>query len=132
MQTGLELTGDAGFQYIRLIDAETFETVAETSSAVEDGIYDFVFLSVPAGTYFLGSGTDSDNDSSLCEVGEGCGGYPVLSQLSPITVEGDVSGLEFTTSFLSALSAPEPSSAALQIAALATLVGLARRRWRPS
>jgi serine protease len=132
MQTGLELTGDAGFQYIRLIDADTFETVAETSSAVEDGIYDFVFLSVPAGTYFLASGADSDNDSALCEVGDGCGGYPVLSQLGPISVEGDVSGLDFTTSFLSALFVPEPSSAALQIAALATLVGLARRRWRRS
>ena len=90
---------------------------------------DFSFANVSPGTYFLGAGSNTDNDSLICEVGEACGGYPVLSQLSPITVvDQDISGLEFVTRYL--IRVPEPSSAVLGLVALATLASLARRRRR--
>jgi hypothetical protein len=78
------------------------ETVAQVSDRLTDGVYNFTFTDMPPGTYFLGSGADSDNDSSLCGIGEGCGGCPMLCQLTPITVDRDLSELDFSVNFLSA------------------------------
>ncbi len=123
IQVGADIAGDAGFQYILLIDAGTLAPVAEIGAGGDGGNYDFAFTDVPGGTYYLAAGSDADNDFTLCEIGEACGGYPVLNDLDPITVDRNVGGLGFTSGFLTPL--PEPSRAVLGLAALATLNGLA-------
>jgi serine protease len=123
----LDLNVDAGFHYIRLLDATTQETVVEISEPVDDvGNYTFSFTDVPSGTYLLVAGTDSNNDSLICKAAEACGGYPVLNELEAISVDEDVSGLEFVTRFRSILL-PEPSFGSLLLVGVLALGGLDRR-----
>ncbi len=122
--------GDAGFHYIRLVDAGTLATVAEVGVAASNGAYDFLFTGVPGGTYLLAAGSDADNDASLCETGEACGGYPLLNELVEIAVDQTVSGLEFNTGYLTLL--PEPSGRALALGVWLALIVSARMRRTPS
>ena len=91
--------GDAGAHYVTLHDVDTLDAVAEVLSTASGGGYTFTFTDVPAGTYFLRAGSDPNNDGSKCQAGEACGGYTVLNELTPITVNADVSGLNFATGY---------------------------------
>ncbi|MGQ0699063.1 MAG: S8 family serine peptidase [Panacagrimonas sp.] len=105
---GIAGTVDAGKQYVLLVDADTLEPVAQDEVEISGGRYAYR-LSAPSGQYLLVAGTDSDNDGSVCDDGEACGGFPTLDALTPITVEGAArSGIDFLTSF--DLSAPSSQS----------------------
>lgn len=92
-------TGDAGFHYVMLLDPNTFENKAQAGVGVEDGIYAYSFSGVPEGSYLLYAGTDFDNDSIVGDAGEALGAYFSLDLPSTVSVSGDLSGLDFTTSF---------------------------------
>ena len=107
MQVGtIGSSGDAGFHYVLLIDPDTLNTVEQVTAENVNGQYDYSFSygDVPAGSYFILAGTDSDNDFVICDAGEACGGYPSLDQLIPVDVPGDTSGLNFETIFRITLS----------------------------
>jgi serine protease len=97
--------GDAGFQWMLLIDPDTFETVQVVNAAGVGGVYDYAFTGVPAGRYIVFSGTDSNNDSFVCDSGESCGSYPTMSLIEELTVSGNVADVDFVTGFEPGLGA---------------------------
>ena len=59
-----------------------------------------------------------DSDDLVCDEGESCGAYPVLSQPGEVTLSGNLIGIDFSAGFPSGI-APE-----------AAQTGPARRAWR--
>ena len=65
-----------------------------------DGSYAFTLRDVPDGVYQIYAGADSNNDRSICSVGESCGAYLTLDEPLLITVDRHRSGLDFVSGFL--------------------------------
>ncbi len=90
-----------GQQYALLLDPDTGETVAEATMQTQaDGSYTFTLSDVPDGVYQIYAGADSNNDRSICSVGESCGAYLTLDEPLLITVDRQRSGLDFVSGFL--------------------------------
>jgi serine protease len=62
-----------------------------------DGIHTFTLSGVPAGTYQIFSGSDSNNNLLICDAGESCGAYLTLDSPILVDVDRDLSGLEFAS-----------------------------------
>jgi serine protease len=101
---------DGGLQFILLIDADNTETRYERIATAANGRYSFSFDGIPAGSYYLVSGSDIDNDGFVLRQGEAGGGYPSVAALQEITLQGDLPGIQFTTGF-SQLPFLQPQSA---------------------
>jgi len=101
---------NAGFHYVLLMDPETFDPLAQANVAAVDGRYEFELTDVPAGSYLLFAGSDSDNDLFICGPGEGCGAYPTLGSQATLEVTGDRSDLDFVTGFLQTLGGASASA----------------------
>jgi serine protease len=102
MQVGspLDITADAGFHWIVLIDAQSGSSVETVSAAATSGAYSFNFTDIVLGEYFVYAGTDSDNDFDICDAGEACGAYPDLNQPMPVTVvDRNLTDIDFVTGF---------------------------------
>ena len=99
MQVGTSTDeSDGGYHYIRLLDPDTHETRWQVGSAGENGIYTYTFSGLSYGDRFLiYAGTDPDNDNALCNTGEVCGAYLSLDQPAVITVESDMTDIDFST-----------------------------------
>lgn len=96
---GAALSGNAGRQYILLVDAKTGDTVKMLTSESTTGRYPYEFKGVSAGTYQIVSGSDFDNNDSICDAGESCGGYLTLSQPVDLNVTHNLNNLNFTVNF---------------------------------
>ena len=97
--TSLDLSADAGLHYVILVDSHG-ATVGPTDVITADqGEYAFALNDIPFGEYRLFTGTDSDDDSFLCDAGEACGAYPTLDSPVELAINGDVGGLEFVSGF---------------------------------
>jgi serine protease len=94
----------SGRQYILVIDPDTQKTVARMERQGPGGVYEFQFLSLREGEYYLLAGSDQDNDGYICDSGESCGGYPTLGTLERIVLDTDLLDLEFESGFPSALN----------------------------
>ncbi|MEN9460266.1 MAG: hypothetical protein RIS84_286 [Pseudomonadota bacterium] len=92
------VSSNAGYLYILLIDPNTYETLQEARSTA-DNLYNFSFSNVPSGTYIIAAGSDSNNDGYICDVGESCGGYLTLASPTPITVDSSRAQLNFDVGF---------------------------------
>jgi serine protease len=92
-------TGNAGRQYILLVDPITGDTIKMLTGESSDGHYPYEFTNVSAGTYQIVSGSDSDNNDSICDAGESCGSYLTVSQPADIKVSQNVSNVNFVVSF---------------------------------
>lgn len=110
--------GNAGFHYVLLVDSETFEIKAQDDVPFNPGGYVYSFTDIPAGTYKIFGGTDSNNDFFIGDSGEAYGAYLTLDQPVPIEISADQSGLDFNTnfdvSFPSRLDAGEPEQLMMQ------------------
>ncbi len=111
--------GDAGLHYILLINADTGEVFQQDDVVAREGIYAFNFTDVPAGSYQIIAGSDSDNDLFICDAGEACGAWPVLdSEFTIIEIIQDISGLRFSSTYNTGIistwsasqQAPQPMS----------------------
>lgn len=113
MQVANDVTGTTvGQQYAVLADPDTGDTVASVAGQSQaDGSHTFVLRDVPAGTYQLYAGSDSDNDQFICDEGESCGAYLTLEAPARIAVDRDVGGLNFVSGFTVKLTTT-PSSGA--------------------
>lgn len=89
---------DAGYHHVKLIDTTTGRKYV-TGATISKGVYKYTISGVPSGTYEVIAGTDLNNDNDICVDGEACGGYIALDQLTPLTVSGNVTGVDFTSGF---------------------------------
>ncbi|MEH6558600.1 MAG: S8 family serine peptidase [Oceanicoccus sp.] len=101
VQTGSDYAADAGFLYVLLLDADTFEFVYQIKVDVTDGEYAYTFDNVPYGEYVIIAGSDVDNDFVICGIGESCGNYPTNEQPLRITVDNNIDNLDFLASMVS-------------------------------
>jgi serine protease len=78
-----------------LIDKVTEESVYTANTELDnDGKGQLMFDDVTSGEYYLLLGSDLDNDNFICDEGELCGGYPVLSDMQLLNVnDGNVTGI---------------------------------------
>ncbi len=93
------LSGDAGHQYVLLVNPDTLEPVLEDRLKPNNGAYDYTFFSVPPGEYLIVTGSDNDNDGFICDEGESCGAYPLLSRPTRLTVNRQLDGVNFDVNF---------------------------------
>lgn len=102
MDVGLgDKIGNVGTIYLFLIDEsfQVFDQVTAIDSG--DGVFDYRFTDVAAGSYRIVGGSDIDNDLYICQLAEACGGYPTIDDLSTVEViDADVSGLDFIVDIL--------------------------------
>ncbi len=91
--------GNAGFHYVLLVDSETFAIKDQDKVPFSPGGYAYSFTNVPAGTYQIFAGTDSNNDFIIGDPGEAFGAYLTLDQPVPITISTDQGGLDFISNF---------------------------------
>jgi len=91
-----------GTQYVFLFDTNAQQVIDVTT--VDNGLNadsQYVFKNVSPGTYQIVASSDIDNDFSICQLGESCGAYPVLSKISDIQVlDKNIPNLDFVTSVL--------------------------------
>ena len=95
---------DAGFQYVLLIDAETEEVLDESEASAVNGRYFYSFNQVAEGSYLIISGSDSNNNTYICDAGESCGAYLTLDQPSEINVNANQSLNDFPTAYIAGFS----------------------------
>ncbi len=107
----LDREGKAGTIYMLLVDAD--DEVAKQTSVVEsgNGVYNYSFKNIAPGSYRVIGGSDIDNDVFICQLGEACGGYPIINALSDIEVgDDDITGLDFVVDILANFGASGLSS----------------------
>ncbi|MCG7499402.1 S8 family peptidase [Vibrio sp. Of7-15] len=82
--------------YVLLLNSEN-SVVAQIAAIKQDsGEYNFSFSNIDVGSYNIVAGSDVDNDAKICQLGETCGGYPLLDGLGTIQViDKDITGLDF-------------------------------------
>ncbi len=91
--------GDAGFHYVILVNPDTLAPLYQDEVAYDGSKYSYSFPNVPAGSYKIYAGTDSDNDFDIGDPGEASGAYQTWDQPTVVNITGNTSGLDFATSF---------------------------------
>lgn len=107
----VDKTGDTGTIYMLLLDSSN--KVVDQVFAVDsgNGIFDYSFTDVAAGSYRIVGGSDIDNDLFICQLAEACGGYPIINALSTIeVVDTDITGLNFVVDILANFGASSLST----------------------
>ncbi len=102
MQVGTGGVANAGLQTIYLLDAASGARLQSLRVAADpvSGTYPYSFADVLAGNYLIMAGSDLDHDDQLCDAGEACGGYPLLTDPAVIPVTtSDLGGIDFSTGF---------------------------------
>jgi serine protease len=102
---GSGVVPDEGYHYVMLVDTATQEAIDIVSVQASNGMYYFDFYNVPQGRYEIFAGTDRDNDNYLGDAGEAFGAYQSSDQPTDVVAETDLSGLDFSTSYLVTLPA---------------------------
>ena len=92
-----------GHVYALLLDADTNTVIQQLSPQPVNGAYPLNFENVPKGRYNIIAGTDSDNDSFICDTGEACGAYVTIEKPIDIEVFQDLNNLEFPVGYSIAL-----------------------------
>lgn len=96
-------SADAGLHYVIVVDEAGNSDVPAAVIQVNNGVYTYSISDVPFGEYELFGGSDSDDDNFLCDGGEACGAYRTLDSPDSISVNGNITGLDFSTTFRSTL-----------------------------
>lgn len=107
----VDKTGDVGTIYMLLFDPSN--KVVDQVFAVDNGngIFDYSFTDVAAGSYRIVGGSDIDNDLFICQLAEACGGYPIVNALSTVDANGiDITGLDFVVDILANFGASSLST----------------------
>ncbi|MCI0505715.1 MAG: S8 family serine peptidase [Gammaproteobacteria bacterium] len=97
-----EIASDAGFHYVLLYNIDRDLFVDQFNAAIVNGQYQYSFLNVPAGNYFIVAGNDFNSDDHICGSGEACGAYATLGNMTKIVIDnntGNLAGVNFATGF---------------------------------
>jgi serine protease len=129
-------TGNAGNQFILLIDDRTGEVVEQAEPGVLVDAAAYSFGQVLPGTYVIVGGTDHDSDGFICDAAESCGAFPVLDPLTlqTVTIEGARDDLDYVATFNSDLAsdgAAAPADAAGEMTVQQAVRSLLGRRGIP-
>jgi serine protease len=90
---------DAGRIYVLLIDPITGDQVYFAEQDPVNGEYSYSITGVEPGDYYLLAGSDLDNNLLICEAGESCGSYPTMGDAAAVSVDSDMTNLDFDISF---------------------------------
>ena len=91
-------------EVITRVDSDGNSDLPAAVVSVTDGEYHFRLSNAPFGQYRVFAGTDADDDNLLCDDGEACGAYRTLDSPVTISVNGDITGIDFSSTFRSSLS----------------------------
>ncbi len=100
MQVGTAAVSlDGGYHYVVLLDPDTLSTIDTVGVAPDSsGQYSYEFSGLSYGdSYLVYAGTDPNNDDYICDEGESCGAYLSVDQPTTLTIDGDMTGIDFTT-----------------------------------
>ncbi len=95
---------DAGLHYVILVDSEGNSDLPAAVVSVANGEYQFTMTDVPLGQYRVFAGTDADDDNFLCDDGEACGAFRTLDAPETLSVNGDMSAIDFVSSYRASIS----------------------------
>ena len=87
--------GDVGQVYLLLVESGSEEPVAQAELSGQNGLYPFRFQNIPAGSYELHAGSDTDNDFFICDAGEACGAYLTTDQPIVIDLDANIENINF-------------------------------------
>jgi len=93
------LNADAGRIYVLLIDPITGNQAYSAEQNSVDGEYSYSITGVEPGDYYILAGSDLDNNLLICEAGESCGSYPTMGGAAVISVDKNMTNLDFDISF---------------------------------
>ena len=97
-------SGDVGQQYVLLINPDTMTTLQQVTVSANQGRYPYRFNNVAKGHYLIISGSDNNNNGTICDLGESCGAYLTLDRPNPIQLNNNLRDINFdlnyNTSFL--------------------------------
>lgn len=116
---GAATTADFGPVYVLLIDPDTGETVTDVQAVWNAGRYTWRFEGWSRPRLQVLAGGDLDNDNFICQRGEACGAYPLLSGGGDppiVTLSGPRTDLNFELAPLSGISPQSVASAAPAVA----------------
>ncbi|CDH44824.1 S8 family serine peptidase [Candidatus Contendibacter odensensis] len=92
--------GAVGQQYVLLVNPTTGDTIADVTAVRQaNGSYTYTLSDVPAGSYEIFAGSDSNNNQFICDIGESCGAYITTDAPVMIEVNQNRSGLDFVSGF---------------------------------
>lgn len=112
---GASTTANFGPVYVLLIDPSTGNAVTDVQATWSGGRYTWRVDGWTLPTVQVLAGGDLDNDNFVCQRGEPCGAYPLLSSngdASVITLTGNRSDLNFEVAPLSGMSPQSLSASA--------------------
>ena len=91
--------GNVGHIYIALVDEDTGATVFGAQSDFSGGAYPWQMINAPAGNFLIVAGTDLNNDGFICDSGEACGEYITRDQPVVISVDRNLTDLDFPVNY---------------------------------
>lgn len=94
-----------GELYVQLVNPDTLAGVAQVRVRATNGVYNYQFTNVAAGTYYVLAGSDPNNDDRICDVGEACGAYLTLDDPVRVTISGSRGRLDFSAGFVTSIGA---------------------------
>lgn len=94
--------GRVGPLYVLLRDPDADETVAVVMAQEQSGVYNWRYDGYDRARVMVLAGGDLDNDDRICQRGEVCGAYPMLSNRDQmaISLSGSRSDINFSVSAL--------------------------------
>lgn len=114
--SGDSTAGDLGPIYVLLIDPDSGNTVGFTlAERATDGSLSWRYAGYGGSKVSVVAGSDLDNDDVICQRGEACGAYPLLTAngaLEVITLTGDRSDLDLQVAPLSGIAIQTAGSGA--------------------
>jgi serine protease len=94
---------NAGKLYTLLYNVETEEVEKQVSSVISSGEYTFSISDITAGVYALITGSDIDNDLTICGPGEVCAVWPTLEDPDYILANQVLAGLTLEARYQSSI-----------------------------